>query len=551
MRKSKTTPDYVFEVSWEVCNKVGGIYTVLSSVAKTLKSTFDDRLCFIGPDLNKEENPYFTEDVQLLPEWKDVAERNGLHVRIGRWNVPGNPIAVLVDFSSYYRLKNEIYTWAWNKFQVDSIRGYGDYDEASMFSYAAGRFVELLCKEVIDRQKKVVYQAHEWMSGLGMLFLKEACPNVGTVFTTHATSIGRSITSNNKNLYQYFVDYNGDQMAWELNMEAKHSIEKQSALGADCFTTVSQLTAKECEQFLTRTPDIVLPNGFESDFVPKGAGYTSKRRAARKQILHVASLLMGETLGDDTLIISTSGRNDFRCKGYDVFIDAVAQLKQRLQGSGKRVLALMEVPCWVSEPRPDLLEKLADADAKVGEPMELPMITHDLHNLNEERILNMMKEKGLYNEVGSEVKMLLIPSYLEGNDGVFNKPYYDLLPANDLCVYPSYYEPWGYTPLESCAFRIPCVTTDLAGFGLWVNESLNRQGELSDGVCVLHRDDNNYEEVVSNICNVVEYFMTLTDKQKTELKRKAAQVASHASWADFGKYYLDAFAYSLKTCEEK
>ena len=545
MSKTSTKPDYVFEVSWEVCNKVGGIYTVLSSVAKTLKSTFDDRLCFIGPDLNKENNPYFIEDKHLLPEWKDVAARNGMSVRIGRWNVPGNPVAVLIDFSTHYHLKNEIYTWAWQRFGVDSIRGYGDYDEASMFSYAAGRFVEFLCKEIIKNDKRVVYQAHEWMSGLGMLFLKYNCPEVATVFTTHATSIGRSITSNNKNLYEYFEAYDGDQMAWELNMEAKHSIEKQSALGADCFTTVSHLTAKECKQFLTREPDMVLPNGFESDFVPKAAGYTAKRKAARKQILRVASLIMGETLPEDTLIVSTSGRNDFRCKGYDVFIDAVAQLKQRLSGTGRHVLALMEVPCWVFRPRVDLLGKLSDSSVNVDEPMDWPMITHDLNNLNEERIVRMIREKGLNNEPGCEVKILLIPSYLEGSDGVFNKTYYDLLPANDLCVYPSYYEPWGYTPLESCAFRIPCITTDLAGFGLWVNEFLNKDAKLEDGVCVLHRDDNNYDEVVTNIDDVIIEFMNLTDKQKTDLKRKAATIAQHASWADFGKYYLEAFSFAL------
>ena len=245
MTNELTNPDYLFEVSWEVCNKVGGIYTVLSSRAKTLQEEFGDKNVFIGPDLlSDHKNLDFVEDQKLLPRWKKAAAERGINCRIGRWNVPGNPVAVLVDFTPLFAEKDQIYADAWTKFGVDSIRAYGDYDEASMFSVCAGRAVEAWVKAGLVKGK-VIYQAHEWMSGLGMLFLEDACPEVATVFTTHATSIGRSIAGNNKELYAYFSGYHGDQMAEELHMDAKHSIEKQSAHRADCLTTVSTFTEKQ------------------------------------------------------------------------------------------------------------------------------------------------------------------------------------------------------------------------------------------------------------------------------------------------------------------
>ena len=211
MMKQLLTPDYIFESSWEVCNKVGGIYTVLSTRAKTLQSVFPDRIFFIGPDvwLGK-ENPLFTEDEKMLQAWrKHALEKDDLKIRIGRWNIPGNPIAILVDFTPFYTQKNDIYTQAWIDFQVDSLHAYGDYDEASMFSYAAGKVVESYYRYNLTASDKVVYQAHEWMTGLGALYIQKAVPEIATIFTTHATSIGRSIAGNNKPLYDYLFAYNG------------------------------------------------------------------------------------------------------------------------------------------------------------------------------------------------------------------------------------------------------------------------------------------------------------------------------------------------------
>ncbi len=554
MAQTKLNPSVIFETSWEVCNKVGGIYTVLSSRANTLQQSHEDKVFFIGPDVwQGKENPLFKENKRLLTKWKKAAAEAGVNARIGRWNVPGAPIAILVDFQPFFDVKNDIYAEAWDAFQVDSLHAYGDYDEASMFSYAAGKFVEAVVKAELLKGESIIYQAHEWMSGLGMLFLKKECPEVATIFTTHATSIGRSIAGNNKLLYKYFHGYNGDQMAAELSMEAKHSIEKQSAHGADCFTTVSMFTDRECKQLLDKPADVVLPNGFENDFVPKGAAFTKKRKEARQCILNIASKLIGEELDDTTLIVSTSGRNDFRCKGFDVYMEALAQLNARMKTLAQaeeelvsqKVLALIEVPCWTKEPRQDLLARLNGTDKSEG-GLHTPMITHDLHNLNEDRILCLIKQLGLWNTKNDAVKVILVPCYLEGADGIFNMPYYDLLTANDLCLYPSYYEPWGYTPLESCAFKAPCITTDLSGFGQWVNDVLGYQGELSDGVKVIHRDDDNYFDVSREMCEAIEAMMRMPLKDRATLCKKAAALADKAQWKNFIKHYFEAYDFALR-----
>ena len=554
MAQTKLNPSVIFETSWEVCNKVGGIYTVLSSRANTLQQSHADKVFFIGPDVwQGKENPLFKENKRLLTKWKKAAAEAGVNARIGRWNVPGAPIAILVDFQPFFDVKNDIYAEAWDAFQVDSLHAYGDYDDASMFSYAAGKFVEAVVKAELLKGESIIYQAHEWMSGLGMLFLKKECPEVATIFTTHATSIGRSIAGNNKLLYKYFHGYNGDQMAAELSMEAKHSIEKQSAHGADCFTTVSMFTDRECKQLLDKPADVVLPNGFENDFVPKGAAFTKKRKEARQCILNVASKLIGEELDDTTLIVSTSGRNDFRCKGFDVYMEALAQLNARMKTLAQaeeelvsqKVLALIEVPCWTKEPRQDLLARLNGTDKSEG-GLHTPMITHDLHNLNEDRILCLIKQLGLWNTKNDAVKVILVPCYLEGADGIFNMPYYDLLTANDLCLYPSYYEPWGYTPLESCAFKAPCITTDLSGFGQWVNDVLGYQGELSDGVKVIHRDDDNYFDVSREMCEAIEAMMRMPLKDRATLCKKAAALADKAQWKNFIKHYFEAYDFALR-----
>lgn len=550
MTKGVLAPDYVFESSWEVCNKVGGIYTVLSTRAKTLQEMMNDRIIFIGPDCWGEKNcPYFTEDADLYPDWKAEAGQQGLKVKVGRWNIPGNPIAILVDFTPYFAQKDQIYTWLWENYQVDSLHAYGDYDEASMFSYAAALVVESFYKHYLDASKKVVYHGNEWMTGLGVLYINKHLPEVGTVFTTHATSIGRSIAGNNKPLYDYLFAYNGDQMSWELNMQSKHSIEKQTAHYVDCFTTVSDITANECKELLDRPVDFVLPNGFDNSFVPKGAAFTQKRKAARKRLLDVANALLGTQLDDDTLIVSTSGRYEFRNKGVDVYIEAMNRLL-RDKELKKQVVAFIEVPGWVGEPRQDLVERL-NSGKSYDTPLPVPEITHWLHNMTHDNVLGMLKFLDMHNLPEDKVKLIFLPCYLTGDDGVLNLSYYDLVLGNDLCIYPSYYEPWGYTPLEAIAFKVPCITTDLAGFGLWANSVKGGYSELEDGVKVIHRTDYNYSEVADEIKDTVALYSSMSKKEVEKARSNAAKLSKLALWSHFIVYYQQAYDFALRKAEER
>lgn len=550
MKIEKLFPDYIFESSWEVCNKVGGIYAVLSTRAKTLHDRLHDRLVFIGPDCWKEtESPYFQEDDNLFQEWQLAASKQGLKIRVGRWTVPGEPIAVLVDFNQYFSKKNEIYGQLWNDFQVDSLHAYGDYDEASMFSYAAALVVGSFYDFYLDASKKVVYHGNEWMTGLGLLYVQKHYPQIATIFTTHATSIGRSIAGNNKPLYDYLFAYNGDQMAEELNMQSKHSIEKQTAHHVDCFTTVSDITARECLELLDKPVDVVLPNGFEDDFVPRGAAFTRKRKWARKRLLDVANALLGTDLDDDTLLISTSGRYEFRNKGVDVYIEAMNRLL-RDKNLDKNVVAFVKVPGWVGEPRKDLQDRLASGK-KFDTPLEVPSVTHWLHDMSHDNVLSMLKHLDMQNRKEDRVKLIFIPCYLTGNDGILNLSYYDVILGNDLCIYPSYYEPWGYTPLESVAFKVPCVTTDLAGFGLWANSEIGHYGEIEDGVKVIHRTDYNFSEVADNIKDTVSKFSHFTAAQVKKTRDNASKLSKKALWSHFIKYYEDAYDIALCKAEER
>lgn len=551
MVKGLKQPEYIFESSWEVCNKVGGIYTVLSTRAKTLQETNKDKVIFIGPDCWGEKKcPYFKEDKNLLADWRKKAEDEGLLVKVGRWTIPGEPIAVLVDFQPYFVKKNEIYGWLWENYQVDSLHAYGDYDEASMFSYAAALVVESFYNFCLDDDTECVYQANEWMTGLGALYINKKLPQIGTIFTTHATSIGRSIAGNNKPLYDYLFAYNGDQMAGELNMQSKHSIEKQTAMHVDCFTTVSDITARECKELMDKEVDVVLPNGFEDDFVPRGAAFTRKRNAARKRIFEVANALTGETFDKDTLVVSTSGRYEFRNKGVDVFIESMNRLLRDQRIADKKILAFIEVPGWVGEPRQDLQERLSQKKT-FDTALDCPLITHWLHNMSHDNVLGMLKYLDMWNRKEDRVKIIFLPCYLTGEDGIVNMKYYDVVLGNDLCIYPSYYEPWGYTPLEAVAFKVPCITTDLAGFGLWANTVFGHNGELKDGVKVIHRTDYNFSEVADYIKDTVVEYALMSDADRKKCRAAAEKLSKKALWSEFIKYYHKAYDIALTKADAR
>lgn len=542
MDKAPVNLDLLFETSWEVCNKIGGIYTVLSTKAKTLQTLYKDKTVFIGPDVWSKDNPspYFVESSTLLKEWKNKAVfPEGVSVRVGRWNVAGKPIVVLVKFDGMYAVKNEFYGRMWDLYRVDSLHAYGDYDEACAFSHAAGLVIKSLCEYKKLSDKKVIAHFDEWTTGMGLLYVKAELPYVGTIFTTHATCIGRSICGNGKPLYDYLRGYNGDQMARELNMEAKHSLEKAAAHAADCFTTVSDITAIECEQLLERRP-LVTPNGFEQNFVPSKGKYIKARKDARETLLNVASSLTGCKFDDETFIVATSGRCEYRNKGLDLFLDSMARLRDF--NPTRSILAFVMVPAWVKTSREDLAKAL---NGKRKKALLDPVLTHELNNPNEDAVNCRIHGLGFNNTPADKVKVIYVPCYLNGDDGIFNQSYYDLLIGMDATVFPSYYEPWGYTPLESVAFGVPTVTTTLSGFGQWILATEDNTFQES-GVNVIARGDFNYGEVTWHIARSIDFLAGLDSGEKACVDSRAMLTASKAAWSYFIEYYVGAFRIALE-----
>lgn len=535
-------PDFVFETSWEVCNKTGGIHTVLTSKAKALTEQFGDNIVFIGPDVwrGQHKNPEFITDNSLFPEWKELLKREGIRLKTGRWNIPGQPIVLLVDFSPLVTRKNEIFAKLWEGFKLDSLSGQWDYVEPALFGYAAGMVIESYYKFFISDSDKVVAHFHEWMTGSGVLYLRDHLLQIGTVFTTHSTVVGRSLAGHGAPLYQQMDEYDADSKAAEFDVVSKHSMEKTTVRNADCFTTVSEITARECARFLSRNVDVVTPNGFNNEVVPKGEGYDKKRELARKKLIKVAEALLGIKVSDNALLVANSGRYEFRNKGIDVFLDALKKLNEDDQ-LNREILAFVLVPSNSYGPRKDLADRLKKG--KNNGALPNPFLTHGLNDIGYDPIINKIQEIHLSNEATERVKLIFVPCYLGGDDGLFNIPYFDLLLGLDMTISPSYYEPWGYTTQESVAYGVPAVTTSLSGFGLWA--SRYSKG-IDDGVEVVSRNDENYDQVVEAVSDVVKKFSGNSREAVAVIREKGQELASQLEWDNLIKNYFNAYDIALK-----
>lgn len=549
MKDKLLMPDYLFEVSWEICNKVGGIHTVISTKSLTLLDDFKNNLILIGPDVwrDTEKHPEFIEDPQLHSSWKNKAFEEGLRVRVGRWNITGKPIAILVDFTPFFSIKNEIFKEFWETYELDSITGQWDYVEPGLFGYAAGKVIESFTKFQLSLRHRVVAQFHEWMTGTGLLYLKARMPQIGTIFTTHATVMGRCLAGNYLPLYNNLEKYNADVKAVEFNVVSKQSLEKISAREADCFTTVSDLTAKECAQFHGKKVDIVTPNGFENSFIPDGDEFKLRRIEAKVKFYEVAEALLAHDVTKDALVVGISGRYEFKNKGIDVFIDALAKLNQ-CPDLKREVLAFILIPSAHHGPRRDVFKNLQEKDNENIVILSNTHLTHYLNDPEYDPILNRIKHVGLHNSSSDKVKIFFVPCYLNGDDGIFNMPYYDLLIGMDISVFPSYYEPWGYTPLESLAYHVPTITTTLAGFGLWVKDyfKLNHPG-----IRVIDRTDDNDAYVVEETSKAICHYSTLNLAEQEDVRNNAFEVSQIALWKNLIVHYKQAYSIALQKVEAR
>lgn len=526
--------DYIFEVSWEVCNKVGGIHTVISTKSLALSERCGD-LIFIGPDTyGTNENSEFIEEPALFAEWKQYAASNGLRVRTGRWNICGSPKVILISFTDFINEKDRIFADFWEDYKLDSLSGQWDYIEPALFGYTAGKVIESFCDFNLSAADTILAQFHEWMTGTGILYLKKNAPHIATAFTTHATAIGRSIAGNGLPLYRDLASYNGENMARHFNIVSKHSLEKISALNADVFTTVSEITQAECTQLLTKPADVVTPNGFEDNFIPKAEEAEKIRRTAREKMIAVAEKLTSYKFKEEPLIIATSGRYEYTNKGYNIFIDALDKLN-RNANVNREILAYILVPGNNYGPQKSLIAALNGENANI----ENKNLTHGLHDAEYDPILNQLKRLGLTNEASNKIKAVFVPSYLNGDDGVFNMKYYDILQGIDLTAFVSYYEPWGYTPLESIAFGVPTITTSLSGFGMWSKQNIDK---CDNCVTVIDRNEDNNEEVASKLAEKMAFFAGLDAASRKQISEAATAASKKALWNSLVEKYMEAYA---------
>ncbi|MCD8186402.1 MAG: alpha-glucan family phosphorylase, partial [Rikenellaceae bacterium] len=538
--------DYLFEVSWEVCNKVGGIHTVLATKALTIQQQLGDKYVVIGPDMLREgTNPEFEEDPNLLKAWRQAVYEEGIRIRIGRWKVKGEPLAVLVDFSSFISRKDEVLSEMWENYKVDSISGQWDYIEPVLFGYAAGQVIAHYTKTFCKPGDRMVAHFHEWMTSSGGLYLRRYNDYIATVFTTHATVMGRSIAGNNLPLYRDLDKFNADELARQFNVMAKHSLEKKAAQELDCFATVSDLTANECKYLLGKEVDIVTPNGFEDDIVWQGEEFTRRRKEGRKAMFKVAEACLDKKYEKEPLVVITSGRYEFKNKGLDVFVDALLQLAGR-EDLDREVLAVIAVPAGNNGPRIDLQAYLRDPKNNPIDRNQLRNTTHYLTHPEWDPVIQRIQGTRL-TDPACKVQLLFIPTYLNGDDGIFNMPYYELLVGADISAFPSYYEPWGYTPLESVAFSVPTVTTTLAGFGLWVDD----YADSHPGVEVILRDESNDPEVVTRIANTIHEYSEMAPRTYKSRRDSASSISELALWEHLIEYYVQAYQIALTHVENR
>ena len=533
----------LFEVSWEVCNKVGGIYAVVSSKILEALATFGENYFLLGPDLGS--NPDFEEtDEPCWQELRQETERHNLNCRFGRWNIPGRPKVILVGYRDRYNQSQLLFS-LWNRYGVDSISGGWDYVEPVMFSTACGEVIEAACNALnIPANGPALAHFHEWMCGGGLLYLKANAPYVGTVFTTHATMLGRSMAGSGFDIYKQMHQINPKHEAGAYNITAKCSMETAAAREADCFTTVSRITADEAAAFLGRTPDVLTLNGLDMRVIPDYSQNRPLAETSRRRLLEAAGRLLRRQLPADSRIFLISGRYEYHNKGIDIFLDALGMVNAALSQSQSNVLALCAVMGGHSG---------VNADAVSGDPAKRPgqgvswISSHHVYNQPNDPILNACRRLGLDNGPDNHVQVIFDPAQLDGKDGFLNMRYDEVLAACDLGVFPSWYEPWGYTPQESAAHAVPTVTTDLSGFGLWVRSSQRRK----KGVTILCRRQTSYDETVASLRDVLLQYVSLPEEQMQEHRLMVRNVADACSWEQFFPYYIQAYGLALDKARQR
>ena len=552
MSESPTEKKLLFEISWEVCNMVGGIHTVIVSKIAKMQEFYGDDYILIGPDTSNFQSlkGIFVEDIWHA-EMKKALDTLPIEVKMGRWQVPGQPRCLLLNFESLFSRKDEILGGYWERYGLNSLTGGYDYVEPVLFGQAAGMVIEKLVSQFLLPQGfETIAHCHEWLASIALLYLKDRAPEVGTVFTTHATMMGRTLSSHrwDQNLSDK-ESIQPDYLAQQYGIVAKHSLETVSARQADCFSTVSEITGAECEAFYRKKPDSLLLNAL-GKLVPDPSLLEPENvQKSRQALLHLAAITTGHNYdAERTTFFIAAGRYEFKNKGIDVTLDTLSRLNQRLKeadhGTGEHTVAFMMFPADHTGPRPKVLEAHSSGRLLV----ERYYSTHGIRNEEHDPIMTRMAPLGFRNGTEDPVHIIFIPIYLNGADPLIQQTYYQLLAGADLTLFPSFYEPWGYTPLESVALSVPTITSDLAGFGAWAGAF----GDFTKtGVHVLKRRGVDHPHVVDEMTNVIMDYLGRSAEARAELRKMAFVLGKKARWESFGEEYRKAHIKALEGAKQR
>ena len=581
---------HLVEASWEVCNKVGGIHTVLTTKLAYAQAFAHSAYLTVGPLFG--ENPSFHPEA--LPDgWQAIVDelgKKGIELRYGHWITEGHPPCVLLGWNGLTTQLNALKARFWEKYQLDTLKtDFYDVDTPLLWSVAVGEFVSAYQRLVGEH---VLFHGHEWLSAGAFLVLADD-PMVKTVFTTHATVLGRALSSLGEDIYTKLASIDPVEAATKHNVVAKHQLEKLGANLATVFTTVSSLTGREATAFLGRTPTVITENGIDTALFPN-FDELSKLHEQNRELLHnfLTAYFFGSYRFDLNQVSYqfTMGRYEAHNKGYDLYLQALGQLNTRLQEEKREetVVAIFFVPGDAGAVRPEVLhqfavmnhirEQLAHysarqqrelyrnlweasdpsdqglriVDADVVEHIKqllLRLPTHtnppispfELRHPESDAITQAAAKANLTNAASDRVKVLFFPAYFDGFDGLFNRPLYELISGCDLGVFPSLYEPWGYTPMESLAMGVPAITTDLAGFGLAVED----RAPNDPGTQLVLREGRSDADVAKDICKAL-YEATLTAERAQLRKRIGAYLTiEQFDWSTLYERYREAYSTAL------
>jgi phosphorylase/glycogen(starch) synthase len=530
---------FVFEVSWEVCNKVGGIYTVIRSKMKEAVKNFGQNYVLIGPLLPN--NRHFVQTAEsicdpFLCAVIETLKKYGINCKVGNWDTPGMPKVILVNYEGRYKIDEVLYR-LWSGFGVDSLASNFDYIEPLLFATVAGEVIRYIAQELLGANTRVIAHFHEWLCGAGLLYLKQYT-NIATVFTTHATVLGRVLAQSHRDIYNLPTNFDPKAEARIYGVYAKHSLEYASAKEADCFATVSSVTAEEAYLMLNKYPDKITQNGLDIERI-QAQNLPETQYETRKKLLEVARTITKSDIPDDAKMWLTSGRYEFHNKGFDLFLQSIATLKKKLPDNAPHIVIFVLVAANHRTAQDSLLD---NTTLTAQQKLAFGLATHKIDNPYSDPIIKSCIELNLIQN-GGKVHVVYSDAYLNGNDGVFDLHYESILSACDLGVFPSFYEPWGYTPFESVAYGVPTITTDLAGFGCWV-ETL--KVDYRDAIYVLEYKHKSMEVATDNLCDILGVIAYQDTNKLPAIKEKVKSIAKLADWTIFYNDYLDAYAQALE-----